>query len=232
MNREIIELKERLEREIDNLKIPEIQKKRIQETLLGILVSKDRRLKLNEEQYLTLKKKDEKSDYAFCVEKSGDYNFPSLEETANLVEENKKIVDAEIVVALDYQKSAARDKIKEDKAICKANMKNAIERMEKLSEKEKQRVYDVLDAIENSPNGKITTVRNPEFVETLSLSAEHGVMGYTITSKMIDVYGGSNGFRKAKPVSAKGLAEYIEKNKATIEKEVKKINETKNLSER
>jgi len=251
MNNQIIETQKRLEEQIDMLNISYDQKERMKKALQGIILSPNGRLYFEKntvfQRYLTLRKENLEpfGNYNFCIvstvldeysalNKETNYDFPSLSLLAEIMENHKDIIDSEIVNAENHQRIQKKEQqIRTQQPVSqqspselfKENMKSCIDALDNIPGYKKQRVLDVLDAISSSITGKIYSVRNHNYSEAIGLRKDNNGLGYFIITKIVDEYSGSTLSSSYEPIAARGLIEYVESNRITIDKELKKIKE-------
>ena len=155
------------------------------------------------------------------------YSFYDVYGFNRLAVENKEALASELVnSANNYRVEIGLGNKPEEKMenetpeqACKRELKERISKMETVPEYKKQRVYDVLDAIDK--NGKIKVVDEPEYLEHIAMRSDRGVYGYYLVQKMMD-YSGSTQGRRFIPLNSKTLVAYVEEHKDALDKELRK----------
>jgi len=246
---------QRITAEIEKMKITDEQKDRMKRSLNAIKESPRGRINLEKnedfEKYLTIRREGIFSDspLEFCVvsrmiDYAGGtagrkYEFPTIYDMANIIEEYKDIVESGIVDAINYQRTekgetkpleTSSETPKTPKEQCRENMEEAIRSLDKVPDYKKQRVLDVLQAISESGVGKVYAVLESGYSEAIGLRSDKGEFGYYQITRWFDEWSGATVGRNYREFGAKSLVEYVEKNRTTIDKELSKKQKGKHAS--
>ena len=244
MNEETSKIKKRLETQIDIINLPQDQKDRMRRALNAMFVSQNGRLYLERksdfQEYLTIKKNEFIDDFDFCVvkkminEQSGsiegtDMQFPGLRSFASIIEENKDLIDSEIINAENYRRTKEpvtqieNNAEKTPEKNYTESAKKVIEEASNAPEYQKQRAYDVMDLLAEMPFSRIYTERGNNYSEAISLRQTNKTFGYCVVSRTFDEYSGATIKRDSTQISARNLVDYVNEHRITIDKEVKRI---------
>lgn len=238
------DLQKRFELEVEKSKLKEDEKAYMKRVIEGIVKSAKGRLYLvnnpDFQRYMTFRKRDNdpNNEYAYCVvdvmknpdtgfTEGRQYSFYDVYGFNRLAAENKEALASELVnSANNYRVEIGLGNKPEEKMenetpeqACKRELKERISKMETVPEYKKQRIYDVLDAIDK--NGKIKVVDEPEYLEHIAMRSDRGVYGYYLVQKMMD-YSGSTQGRRFIPLNSKTLVAYVEEHKDALDKELRK----------
>lgn len=238
------DLQKRFELEVEKSKLKEDEKVYMKKIIEGIVKSAKGRLYLinnpDYQRYMTFRKRDNlpENEYTYCVvdvmknpdtgfTEGRQYSFYDVYGFNRLAVENKEALASELVnSANNYRVEIGQGNKPEEKMenetpeqACKRELKERISKMETVPEYKKQRVYDVLDAIDKT--GKIKVVDEPEYLEHIAMRSDRGVYGYYLVQKMMD-YSGSTQGRRFIPLNSKTLVAYVEEHKDALDKELRK----------
>ena len=238
------DLQKRFELEIEKSKLKEDEKVYMKKIIEGIVKSAKGRLYLinnpDYQRYMTFRKRDNlpENEYTYCVvdvmknpdtgfTEGRQYSFYDVYGFNRLAVENKEALASELVnSANNYRVEIGQGNKPEEKIenetpeqACKREVKERISKMETVPEYKKQRVYDVLDAIDKT--GKIKVIDQPEYLEHIAMRADRGVYGYYLVQKMMDYSGATQG-RRFIPLNSKTLVAYVEEHKDALDKELRK----------
>lgn len=238
------DLQKRFELEIEKSKLKEDEKVYMKKIIEGIVKSAKGRLYLinnpDYQRYMTFRKRDNlpENEYTYCVvdvmknpdsgfTEGRQYSFYDVYGFNRLAAENKETLASELVnSANNYRVEIGQGNKPEEKMenetpeqACKRELKERISKMETVPEYKKQRVYDVLDAIDKT--GKIKVVDEPEYLEHIAMRSDRGVYGYYLVQKMMDYSGATQG-RRFIPLNSKTLVAYVEEHKDALDKELRK----------
>lgn len=238
------DLQKRFELEVENSKLKEDEKSYMKRVIEGIVKSAKGRLYLvnnpDYQRYMTFRKRDNdpNNEYTYCrvdVMKNSDtgftegrqYTFYDVYGFSKLAFENKDVLASELVNSdNNYRVKIGQGNKPEEKKenetpeqACKRELKEIISKMETVPEYKKQRIYDVLDAIDK--NGKIKVIDEPEYLEHIAMRSDRGIYGYYLVQKMMD-YGGATQGRRFIPLNSKSLVAYVEEHKDALDKELRK----------
>ena len=238
------DLQKRFELEIEKSKLKEDEKVYMKKIIEGIVKSAKGRLYLinnpDYQRYMTFRKRDNlpENEYTYCVvdvmknpdtgfTEGRQYSFYDVYGFNRLAVENKEALASELVnSANNYRVEIGQGNKPEEKIenetpeqACKRELKERISKMEIVPEYKKQRVYDVLDAIDKT--GKIKVIDEPEYLEHIAMRADRGVYGYYLVQKMMDYSGATQG-RRFIPLNSKTLVAYVEEHKDALDKELRK----------
>lgn len=238
------DLQKRFELEVEKSKLKEDEKVYMKKIIEGIVKSAKGRLYLinnpDYQRYMTFRKRDNlpENEYTYCVvdvmknpdtgfTEGRQYSFYDVYGFNRLAVENKEALASELVnSANNYrveieQGNKPEEKIENEtpEQACKRELKERISKMETVPEYKKQRVYDVLDAIDKT--GKIKVIDEPEYLEHIAMRADRGVYGYYLVQKMMDYSGATQG-RRFIPLNSKTLVAYVEEHKDALDKELRK----------
>lgn len=242
----INDLTNNLKDSVDRVKnASEARKEYAKKIIDGIMTSPKGRLYIKNvpeyQEYLTLRKDPSREDakYEFCVvsamknpdtgfTEGREYNFLDPASFIETVDENRAILDSELVNADNYQRvkesglnTDASKETESESQKAKREMKERIGQMKTVPDYKKQRVYDVLDAIEN--HGKVKASEQGDVYEHLALRKMDGLYRYCISKKVVDSYSGATMVRDYIPLNSKTLVAYVEENRKVIDKEVKRL---------
>lgn len=238
------DLQKRFELEVEKSKLKEDEKVYMIKIIEGIVKSAKGRLYLinnpDYQRYMTFRKRDNlpENEYTYCVvdvmknpdtgfTEGRQYSFYDVYGFNRLAVENKEALASELVnSANNYRVEIGQGNKPEEKIenetpeqACKRELKERISKMETVPEYKKQRVYDVLDAIDKT--GKIKVIDEPEYLEHIAMRADRGVYGYYLVQKMMDYSGATQG-RRFIPLNSKTLVAYVEEHKDALDKELRK----------
>ena len=245
MKETVIEARKRFEMQIDGLKISDQDKAKLKRVLQGIVDSSRGRLftrKENDfEEYLTIRP-NENEHYELCVIERMINTYSGATENSiktpmnvsqmlEYVKDHDAIIESEVVDAENYQKrvnaSKMEPKIEEEKPkSLKEDFKDifvaTIENLPNRTESQKQRAIDVLEAISVVPQNRLYTKREDGYSEAIALRGSGNQFRYYIVKRMSD-YAGSTVGRDEEPVGVRGILEYVEENKISIDRELKEL---------
>lgn len=248
MKEKIVDLLKRIEGDIDSTKLGNKDKEFLKEILMGVLTSQRGRLYSMQEptysEYITLREPFDEEDplYKLCIvaKTTGvidgrSYNFPSIQRLAEYANEHRDMLESELVNAENHQRRKNPDE--EEKKVPTTpvekytqDMIDFVEAMPDTLDYKKQRAIDVLRAIEENPQHRFYTKKQDSSTEAIVLQPDQLGLSYYVTQRMFDYSGSTIGRNKTR-LGIKNLVEYIDDNRITIDKEMKRIRKQRPTTE-
>lgn len=245
MKESVLEAQQRFESQIDRLRMSDRDKEKMKRVIKGILDSSRGRLftkrENDYEEYLTMRPRDE-FEYELCVIKRmvNEYSGATenriktpigLMQALKYVNEHEDIIESELIDAENYQRrlKAQSSESKEDAQKPKTPEEDfkdtfitTIESLPNRTDSQKQRAIDVLEAIAVVPQNRLYTKREDGYSEAIALRGEKDEIRYYIVKRWSDYAGATIG-REYDPIGVKGLIDYVEENKISVDKELKDL---------
>lgn len=239
MKEKIIDLLKRIETDIDSSKIGNKDKDFLKRVLTGILTSPRGRLFAEQEptysEYVTLRQPFDEQDplYKLCIvaKTTGvidgrSYNFPSIPALAEYANEHRDMLESELVNAENHQRRKHPDETEKTEPTTPVEkytmeMIDIIESLD-IHDYKKQRAIDVLEAIQSVPQHRFYTKKQETSSESIVLQADQLGYSYYVSQRMFDYSGATIGRNKTR-LGIRNLVEYIDENRISIDKEMKKF---------
>lgn len=226
-----------LEQSIESAQIEDYEKKILYEMLQGILSSQRGRLYVKNfpdyEEYVALRDQpgDNEQDLSFCIVKrmvdeysgstsSRAYEFPCYKELLKYYSANRAAINLEMSRAKQNKGKSIATELTKEPTKPQSIIDDFRERISKLTnvpQHKRQRALDVLDALENSHNGKFFIIKQADYEEYIAVRDGEICIG----RRMIDYTGGTAG-RTHRPMVAIDFIEYLEANKDKLGEETKR----------
>ncbi len=232
----------RITNKINSLNITEETKKKMIEVLQAIRTSANGRINLpqkdsNISEYLTLRNEHglTTGPLELCIvtkiinpttklTENRAYNFPSLTEIVNLVQDNIKFINSEIANAKYYAESqtlSQKNEVVESSPVKiefreVERVKAEVAKMDIPAHK-KKRTIEALNSIMNSPRNRIYAKKTAELEEYIAVRSET----LTLIRRYDDPLSvSSNKTREYKTLYGMSLINYIDENRETIDEEI------------
>lgn len=242
------DMQKRFELDIDSSRLDDAQKEYMMRIVDGIFKAPKGRLYIQKypdfQKYMTFRKRnnDPENEYTYSlvsVMKNPDtgftegriYEFLDILGFAAIAIENRNALESELVNSQNNQRikegneNYPEPKIENEtpERRLRREIKEAISNMQNVPEYKKQRVYDVLDALDST--SRIKVVDEDSYVEYIAIKSERGVYGYYIVQKMVDVFSGVTQGRRYIPLGTKSLIAYVEEHRNVLDNAVKRHQE-------